>query len=81
MKFKHVFQKDSSSYEEGELPHGKAFQLYTLYRDKDGQIKQVILERLNTMHLAFLNLLTTSANRPLQRTVIVSPSSENWRIN
>ncbi|KAI7804683.1 putative ankyrin repeat domain-containing protein 6-like [Triplophysa rosa] len=39
-KFKHVFQKDCSFYEEDELPHGKAFQLYNLYRDKDGQIKQ-----------------------------------------
>ncbi|KAA0710978.1 Ankyrin repeat domain-containing protein 6 [Triplophysa tibetana] len=35
-----IEKKDSSFYEEDELPHGKAFQLYTLYRDKDGQIQQ-----------------------------------------
>ncbi|XP_073683342.1 ankyrin repeat domain-containing protein 6 [Garra rufa] len=34
-----VKHSSSSSQEEEETP-GKAFQLYTLYRDKDGQIKQ-----------------------------------------
>lgn len=35
-----VIHSSSSSQEEEETP-GKAYQLYTLYRDKDGQIKQV----------------------------------------
>uniref|UniRef100_A0A8C1JLK8 Ankyrin repeat domain 6a n=1 Tax=Cyprinus carpio TaxID=7962 RepID=A0A8C1JLK8_CYPCA len=34
-----VIHSSSSSQEEEETP-GKAYQLYTLYRDKDGQIKQ-----------------------------------------
>ncbi|XP_051579298.1 ankyrin repeat domain-containing protein 6-like isoform X3 [Myxocyprinus asiaticus] len=35
-----VKHSSPSSQEEEETPHERAFQLYTLYRDKDGQIKQ-----------------------------------------
>lgn len=56
-KLEHMFQREYQLHERGSLSQrvkhsspssqekeeapGKAYQLYTLYRDKDGQIKQV----------------------------------------